>query len=225
MIPRAAIIAASLNLEPNRAAVLRDVYRANARGLHNIVVNENMVSLAMEEVRSASLDLQVTGIVGFPIGQWLWPAKACALKELDAIQNGPQAVMHGVGPWLDGTEGSKAEHTGIAALSGDVWVMTSLSAIPTDRFEELANDMAQCGATMLILSNGVAASGVPLPDKTTISAIARCVEGRFKLAAMAPYGTPQAAVSGWLNAGVDRVICTDFWELTAPAPDNGRESK
>ncbi len=224
MIPRETIIAASLHLEPNRAAVLRDVHRAAARGLSHLVVNENMAALAMEEVRDAGLDLKVTGIVGFPIGQWVWPAKAVALDELAAIQNGPNAVMHGVGPWLDSTVGSTEEFLGFAELTGDVWIMTSLSAIPADRLKALADDVAQCGAALLILSNGVAASGLALPDDAAIGAIAAKVNGRFELAAMAPAGTTAAAISGWLEAGADKVICTDFWALTAPSPNNGKEN-
>ena len=101
MIPHKSIIAASLHLEPNRAAILRDIHRAAARGIRHVVVNENMVALAMAEVQSANLDVSVSGIVGYPIGQWMWPAKKVALDELSQIQNGPLAVMHGVGPWLD----------------------------------------------------------------------------------------------------------------------------
>ena len=224
MIPRDAIIAASLHLEPDRAAIARDVHRAAARGLDHLVVNENMVTLAMKDVQSAGLDLQVTGIVGFPIGQWVWSAKAVALQELVAIQNGPQAIMHSVGPWLDGTKGSAEEFAGISALGRDVWVMTSLSAIPADRLNELADTVAQCGATTLILSNGVAASGLPLPDTRPIGALAKCTGGRFELAAMAPQGTAPATISGWLDAGADKVICTDFWDLTAPPSNNGKES-
>lgn len=225
MIPRESIIAASLHLEPNRAAVLRDVHRAASRCLAHLVVNENMVVPAMQEVRSAGLDLKVTGIVGFPIGQWVWPAKATAMEELAAIQNGPQAVMHGVGPWLDRTDGSKEEFAGIAALPGEVWVLTSLSAIPSDRLAALADDIAQCGATMLILSNGVAASGLPQPGDKSIGAIAAQSSGRFELAAMAPAGTPPTTISGWLDAGADRVICSDFWTLSMPPPNNRKEDK
>jgi len=224
VIPRNAIIAASLNLEPNRAAVLRDVHRAAARGLGHLVVNENMVALAMDEVRDAGLDLKVSGIVGFPIGQWVWPAKKAALEELAAIQNGPQAVMHGVGPWLDRTDGSAEEFTGIASLTGEIWVMTSLSAIPANHLAQLADDVAQCGAAMMILSNGVAASGLPLPDTETIATVAKYVDGRFRLAAIAPAGTPPATILGFLSAGAHKVISEDFWTLADPPPTNGEEN-
>ncbi len=214
MISTDRIIAASLGLEPDRAAVARDVHRAAARGIPHLVVNENMVAEAMAEVQGAGLSVRVSGIVGFPIGQWVWPAKKVAIDELSAIQNGPCAVMHGVGPWLDAAPFSREEFAGLATMVGEKWVVTSLTAIPPDRFAALADDLASCGTRLLILSNGVAASGLPLPDTARISAMAEAAGGRFRLAAMAPAETEEETILASLEAGADNVVCADFWTLT-----------
>jgi|GEM_PF-1426568 deoxyribose-phosphate aldolase len=214
MISPTSVIAASLSLEPDRAAVCRDVHRANARGISVLVVNENMVVCAMEEVRNAGLSVQITGLIGFPIGQWIWSAKKVAVDELAGIQNGPVAVMHGVGPWLDGAASSLEEFAGLGQITGDRWIVTSLSSIPEARLSALADDIAQTGASHLILSNGVAASGLPLPDARLIATFAKQVAGRFKLAAMMPAGTDTTTINATLDAGADKVVCADFWTLT-----------
>lgn len=215
MISSDTIIAASLGLEPDRAAVVRDVHRAAVRGIENLLVNENMVSLAVEEARNAGLDIKISGLVAYPIGQWIWPAKSIAIEELSAIQNGPAAVMHAVGPWLDETEPSREEFSGLSALQQDKWVMTSLTAIPEGRLAALAGEIAGCGASLLMTSNGVAASGLPLPTPEKISAMAAHACGRFKLAAMAPAGCNASEATAYLKAGADKVICADFWTLTS----------
>ena len=214
MISKAFVIASSLSLEPDRAEICRDVHRANARGVSHLVVNENMVACAMDEVRSARLSVQITGLIGFPIGQWLWPAKKVAVDELAGIQNGPVAVMHGVGSWLDRATSSHTEFAGLDQITGEKWIVTSLSAIPEARLGALAEDVAHTGASHLILSNGVAASGLPLPDAPLISAFARHVAARFKLAAMMPTGTDTTTINVALDAGADKVVCADFWTLT-----------
>ena len=219
------IIAASLDLEPNRAAVCRDLHRAAARGIDHILVNENMVGLAMAEVQVAGLNLLVSGIVGYPIGQWIWAAKRVAVEELAAVQNGPTVVMHAVGPWLDETPGSREEWRGLSAISEETWVMTSLSAIPEDRHQTLADDIASCGARLLILSNGVKASGLPFPETDQCDSIARCAGNRFKIAVMVPLGTSDEQFDAWQKAGVTKFICADFWQRTATAPKEGRNTK
>ena len=214
MISPKLIIAASLSLEPDKAAVCRDVHRANACGVSHLVVNENMVACAMAEVHRAGLNVRITGLIGFPIGQWIWPAKQVAVHELAGIQNGPVAVMHGVGPWLDGVAPSHEEFAGLSQITGDKWIITSLSAIPEARLNALADDIAHTGASHLILSNGVAASGLPLPDATLIAAFSKHVAARFKLAAMMPDGTDTITMNAALDAGADKVVCADFWTLT-----------
>lgn len=223
MIPSPKLIAASLALEPNRAAVQRDLHRAAAKGIRHVLVNENMIADAMAEVRAAGLEVLVSGLVAFPIGQWVWPAKAVGLDDMAQLQNGPAAVMHGVGPWLDGASSSREEFAGLAARQGDLWVMTSLSAIPLERYRALADDLAACGTSLLILSNGVAASGLALPSPEQITALAKAVAGRFELAAMAPEGRSEANIVADLEAGADRVVSADFWALAQSIP--GKHTK
>jgi len=220
MIPKSRIIATSLSLEPDRAAVARDLHRAAARGMSRLLVNENMVAHAMVEAQEAGLDIRVSGLVGYPIGQWIWPAKKVAIDELSLLQNGPMVVMHAIGPWLDGTSSSAEEFAGLGALAGEVWLITSLAAIPPDRLGQLADDVAATGASHLILSNGVAASGLPLPDADLIGTFARYVQGRFALVAMVPAGTDTATCATLLAAGADRLACADFWALSAGQDSN-----
>ncbi|WP_068088104.1 hypothetical protein [Polycladidibacter stylochi] len=214
MISPNKIIAASLHLEPNTAAIVRDVHRAEKLGLKQLLLNENMVQLAMDEVKRADFSLSVSGIVGYPIGQWGWSAKKVAVEELAKIQNGPACIMHAVGPWLDETPASAEEFDALASLTEEVWLLTSLAAIPAERVEKLANDIARAGTKLLILSNGVAASGLPLPDEKQIALVKKYANGRFEIAAMAPPGTPATEINNWLHAGADKVVCSDFWSLT-----------
>lgn len=213
MIATEKLIASHLELEPNIGAVLRDLYRADKLGIEQIVVNENMFEITVAEKKRAGLEIQVVPAVGFPIGQWFWPMKMTAINEFEASRSGPVLIMHSVGSWLDCSSAAETEANGIRDLGGEKWLMTSLSLIPTDRMQELADDVASMGITALFLSNGVAASKIPAPEPEQIAAISKTAAGRFKVVARPQAGADEAASLAAMDAGADAICSDDFWQL------------
>jgi hypothetical protein len=214
MIAADNIIASSLELEPNIAAVHRDLFRADKLGAKQIVVNENMFAAAVAEAQRAGLGVQVVPAVGFPIGQWFWPMKLTAIRAFEALRAGPVLVMHSVGSWLDRTDAAETEANGIRDLKGQKWLMTSLSLIPPDRLDELADDVTSMGVEALFLSNGVAASKIPAPESELIGVIRKVAAGRFKIVARPEAGAGEAVAKSALDAGADAICSDDFWQLS-----------
>jgi len=213
MVDTSKIIASHLNLEPNRAAVLRDLYRAAASGINNFLVNENMLQCVMDEVQASNLNIKVSPIIAFPIGQWYWGAKKAAIDALGPIQNGPTVLMHSVGPWLDGHDIAKEEWQELSKIEGENWVMTSLSAIPNERYDELADELADAKIHSVILSNGVKASGLQPPDSNQIEAFAKSVNGRLRIVARIPDKLTTTQCEKYIEAGADAITSDHFWNL------------
>lgn len=218
MIPTDKLIASHLNMEPNRAAIIRDLYRAEQVGLSHILVNENALAHVSQEIKQSRLSIKASAVIGFPTGQWFWPMKKTALEALDPLQEGaPKVLMHSVGSWLDQTLAAQEEHEGIKNVKGEKWLMTSLSAIPEPRIEGLVSDIVDMKIDALILCNGVRASNIAPPSPALISKFAKLVAGRFTIIARGNYLESFDQAKTDLEAGANAIASDHFWELSHSA--------